>query len=636
MLPNINNNNVQDSEEQNFRNAQELERVLVKLNSYIEELRVSSLGFFTKTYRIMAAEFKAGAIEGILDVVGETGRFDALAGLGGDLEGVEDRLDELIDEVKDNNEKERIQRRKQEVLDEETRRESDHKEKVKKEKTQKVKTKSFGMDNVQGFLDSVFSNAALLFTPQLLGALVLTKISTSFLGFVGKLLTFTIGTIMRAPGITGLAGAIVVGAMDSVDAAVKQLDWNVGGLVARITGFMVGTDNTIKSQFLTSLSTYKTVGKWAAIGAGVGSLFPVVGTLLGGLIGAGIGLMLAWFGPERISRFINAVTEEFQKFSDVLFGTDFYLNPEVLKEKIDKTKAHIDVQNKELNDNISKIQSLEEDLQAARRQGNQDLIDSISSNIQALKDRNESIRDNISAANGRIEELKQDMELEQQTYLSRIADYFGFTDLFNYIENSLKNTLDARLQTFKNLFETVDAIIPDREEVFKMLADFATGIVDSMTQTFKDLFTNIKDFFVEDLPKMFNDVIYNAMPDMVKEFFKEETPFMDPENQDIGRQRAASGLLSGTDTNLVIPDSLKRDADSVSAFSNMMDQDLFSSVKDKAEQRKMMQDFINNNVSGVVQDNRVSSTTNIQANRNVQVPLNSRDTTTTFMQGWNQ
>jgi hypothetical protein len=48
--------------------------------------------------------------------------------------------------------------------------------------------------------------------------------------------------------------------------------------------------------------------KYGAIGAGLGSIFPGVGTLIGGILGALFGAIMGYFGGERIAKGIDSMT----------------------------------------------------------------------------------------------------------------------------------------------------------------------------------------------------------------------------------------------------------------------------------------------------------------------------------------
>ena len=119
------------------------------------------------------------------------------------------------------------------------------------------------------------------------------------------------GLVKRTP-ILGLAAGLIWMATDAIVGVGKADLWNVSKVNAGVSAAIGGTDKGLKGAF-------KNAGKWALIGAGVGSFVPVVGTIAGGLIGAAIGGILGWIGGERISGFLSKVGDFFtmEKMAEV-------------------------------------------------------------------------------------------------------------------------------------------------------------------------------------------------------------------------------------------------------------------------------------------------------------------------------
>ena len=105
-------------------------------------------------------------------------------------------------------------------------------------------------------------------------------------------------------GVVGmLGGGLIWAAIDGIMGYFKASEWGVSGWAAAIGGFFGGTiENTV-------LRTVSNMGKWALIGAGLGSVFPVVGTLIGVLIGAALGGVMGYFGGEKIAKFTDNSVE---------------------------------------------------------------------------------------------------------------------------------------------------------------------------------------------------------------------------------------------------------------------------------------------------------------------------------------
>ena len=119
-----------------------------------------------------------------------------------------------------------------------------------------------------------------------------------FMGALGKIFPKVAG---MANPVTALALGLMWAVIDGFKGWAKAEEWGVSKVSGAIGGFFGGTaDGGIKNAFMQS-------GKWALIGAGLGSVVPVVGTLIGGLIGAAIGGLLGWIGGEKIAQAMDKV-----------------------------------------------------------------------------------------------------------------------------------------------------------------------------------------------------------------------------------------------------------------------------------------------------------------------------------------
>ncbi|HQL66787.1 MAG TPA: hypothetical protein PK151_04490 [Caldisericia bacterium] len=110
--------------------------------------------------------------------------------------------------------------------------------------------------------------------------------------------------LMKAVGIGMIIGGVYMAVQDFMDGFAK------GGFGEGLYRAFVGkTDQGI-------MSTLKNAGKWALIGAGIGSFVPVVGTIAGGIIGASLGLTLNYLAQvfEQEDKTLG------QKVSDLIFG----------------------------------------------------------------------------------------------------------------------------------------------------------------------------------------------------------------------------------------------------------------------------------------------------------------------------
>lgn len=107
--------------------------------------------------------------------------------------------------------------------------------------------------------------------------------------------------IAKLGGIAMLIGGIVWAVMDGISGFFKAKEWGTSKVSGVIGGILGGTSKGLEGAM-------GNMGKWALIGAGIGTLImPFVGTLIGGLLGGALGFILGWIGGERIAKFFDMV-----------------------------------------------------------------------------------------------------------------------------------------------------------------------------------------------------------------------------------------------------------------------------------------------------------------------------------------
>ena len=125
---------------------------------------------------------------------------------------------------------------------------------------------------------------------------------------------------MATVGIASLVGGLLWAVVDGLTGVFKSNEWGVSKLSGFLGAFFGGAADGKITNVLGNM------GKWALIGAGLGSVFPVVGTVIGGLIGAAVGGILGFFGGEKLAKFFENLGSVLKVAFDAVinWGTQLY------------------------------------------------------------------------------------------------------------------------------------------------------------------------------------------------------------------------------------------------------------------------------------------------------------------------
>lgn len=127
-------------------------------------------------------------------------------------------------------------------------------------------------------------------------------------------------TGMKVLGAGMIVGAIALAIKDGFEGAKLAKEWDVSK-AAGVTGAVLGGTSKGLEGAMSKM------GEWALFGAGLGSFFPVVGTLIGGLIGAAVGALLGFVGGEKIANFFNDPVKHFKRLWDaMLVGIEIFVD----------------------------------------------------------------------------------------------------------------------------------------------------------------------------------------------------------------------------------------------------------------------------------------------------------------------
>ena len=133
------------------------------------------------------------------------------------------------------------------------------------------------------------------------------------------------GTIASGAKLLGGAGLVTAGLGLGLYQASKTKDYDGGSL----GGFFLGTAAKDRSASENTVSVLGNTAKYAAIGAGIGTIFPGIGTAVGAAVGAGAGLLTGVIGMFRdsVQENTEAVTDNTKAYeSNDSFTTKSYLN----------------------------------------------------------------------------------------------------------------------------------------------------------------------------------------------------------------------------------------------------------------------------------------------------------------------
>lgn len=150
-------------------------------------------------------------------------------------------------------------------------------------------------------------------------------------GLIGGVKRLTVGLIKKIP-IIGSIFTLIEDFFDSKDLAESL---GIGKLPALLGTILGGSEGGIMNMF-------SNAGKWALLGATLGSVVPGLGTLLGGLVGAILGGVMGYFGGDEIASNIDKVTTKISRMAEDAWDslTDFgtYIS-DAIKNIVDSISA---------------------------------------------------------------------------------------------------------------------------------------------------------------------------------------------------------------------------------------------------------------------------------------------------------
>lgn len=587
---------------------------ILALNDYMKSLRYADMNFFKFRWQAAKTEFKTTILEGLIDIAKATG-VNFLHGRDDQFREEAKALQELVKLTKDNT---KVQA--EAAADAADRAEEDRREgntpgsmyhamlkffKENSERGEKVKNK-LGMGNF-----SLFD----LLDPNSARGVALGWVDKITLPLTTALATIAIQALgLLATGATPIAGGVAIGVFDALNAGLKSIDWGINKMPAMIAGFLAGSDRIVLGNLLTSVGTYKNVAKWALIGAGIGSFFPVVGTLVGGLIGAVVGLILTAIGPEKIGKFIQRFTDNIKKLTDAVFGTD-YFTVDDMKDRIASLQKSTEEHKKEIAQNLERIGVLRNELRAAEASGDTVKAEALRKEIANLEAINADIQSDIDQNDRYMKDYQEDLKQESLPRWQRILmAYKDYIMLF--VPDWMEEWLATKSGEMKEWWKGA------KERMWKAIIDAKDSIVDSfwkLIDKIKGVFVNMADNIwsgIKDMAwqKMQGNLVTEKLYESMfgKADVKVSPAAREPEeysmiNDYYGKaERAGKGLY---DAMVTAKDAIGS-AYEYSGIGNLIERDTsrLSRIEDKADREKVgtpVQAIVHA-PSSVSQDNRTN------------------------------
>jgi hypothetical protein len=214
-------------------------------------------------------------------------------------------------------------------------------------------------------------------------------------------------------GIGALAGIGIGIAVKDSDYANEVAD-SIGAshLSGQVTNAIFGKDGDLVSSF-------GTISRWAATGAVIGSVVPVVGTIGGGLIGAALGtvatLLSNWVGFDNIMSAVDGVFDKIEDVTESILGVDV----QEAEARLSQMKEAESANREQRTALESAIAADEAEIERLRRAGNE-------RDANILAKRNEDRRIQIGQLDSQLEMLNErqakeeaDIEWSKKTWLEK-------------------------------------------------------------------------------------------------------------------------------------------------------------------------------------------------------------------------
>lgn len=308
-------------------------------------------------------------------------------------------------------------------------------------------------------------------------------LSKTFPKLIGKKF---ISIFSKAGPIAMIVGGLAMAVKDGIKGLTQG--WKTSK-VSNFTGsFLGGVDKGIKGAF-------KNMGKWALIGAGVGSFVPVVGTVLGGILGAVVGGILGFIGGENIAKGLDAVgnffyDKIFSPIKDVAIKFGNWINEKAIQPLLEKIQSIISFVFEKIIDPISNTIK-----KIAKWFYKFFMIEQLLGFFKKAYDKTVKKLINVGSW------IKNSIINPLGKFIKSIFDK-ALSGISNAVEWVKEVVLTPVASLFSKIWEGIkDVAAWGKEHVFTPIADFVVSIFDKLKETVPNLFNK---YIISPIEKTFS------------------------------------------------------------------------------------------------------------------------------------
>lgn len=329
-----------------------------------------------------------------------------------------------------------------------------------------TKLRDAASSKIGGFIASGGGNA-LATAASTIGAVETTALvaggataGAAIAGTVGK---FASKGLTAAKAVTGIGAALLGFAIDGLYGWFNAEKWGTSQLSGILGSTLTNSDEGLMGYFAN-------MGKFAAAGAVAGSVVPVVGTIAGGLIGAALGAVVQFIGGEKIAKAFDSIGNTIGAWTDRIIGTSFVLDPQILKENLDKASERSDTLKKKFEESSTRLREINAEIDKAFLAGDLDLLQQLEKRRTVVAGENDRDKKELDDQLKKIDDIKKDIELAKMSYFDRVMNFFK--EINDKLTTGVKVetpqvVLDRNSREIKKIDESIAVVEKRRDDALK-------------------------------------------------------------------------------------------------------------------------------------------------------------------------